>query len=99
MAKSEHPSVTSSAFCHSPRMEQLLRVLRELPAPLRHALIGAVSLGVPGAMVGLVIGLRAYVPTAWAATLEVGLPAALLGALLGLVVGSLVTACRHLHDN
>jgi hypothetical protein len=80
-------------------MEQLLRVLRELPVPLRHAVVGAVVLGVPGATVGLVIGLRTYVPTAWAAILEVGLPAAFLGALLGLVVGSLVYAYRHLHDN
>jgi hypothetical protein len=99
MAKSERLSATSSAFCHSHRMEQLLRVLRELPVPLRHAVVGAVVLGVPGAIVGLVIGLRTYVPTAWAAILEVGLPAAFLGALLGLVVGSLVYAYRHLHDN
>ena len=66
----------------------------ELPAPLRQAVVGAVVLGVVGAVVGLVVGLRAYAPTAWAATFEVGLPAALLGAVLGLVVGSL-TRVRH----
>lgn len=92
MAKSERVSATWSAFCHSHRMEQLLRVLRELPVPLRHAVVGPVVLGVPGAIVGLVIGLRTYVPTARAAILEVGLPAAFLGALLGPVVGSLVYA-------
>ncbi|QNN54589.1 hypothetical protein [Nocardioides mesophilus] len=68
--------------------------LRALPAPLRGAVIGAVVLGVTGGLVGLVLGLRAYAPTAWAAVLEVGVPAACLGAVLGLVVGSLVGG-RH----
>lgn len=80
-------------------MEQFRRALRELPVPLRHAVLGAVVLGVPGGMVGLVIGLRAYVPTAWFAILEVGLPAALVGAVLGLVVGSLVYVYRLVRDN
>ena len=80
-------------------MEQVRRALRELPVPLRHAVIGAVVLGVPGGIVGLAIGLRTYVPTAWAAVLEVGVPAALLGAALGLVVGSLVHVYHRVHEN
>lgn len=99
MRMSERLSATSSAFCHSRRMKQLRRALRELPVPLRHAVIGAVVLGVPGGIVGLVIGLRTYVPTAWAAILEVGVPAAFLGAVLGLVAGSLVYVYHHVHDN
>jgi len=66
---------------------------------LRHAAVGAFALGVPGAIVGLIIGLQTYVPTAWAAIFEVGIPAALLGAVLGLVVGSLVHRFRRVHDN
>ena len=89
----------SPAFCHSRRMLRLRRALRELPVPLRHAVIGAVVLGVTGGIVGLAIGLRAYVPTAWFAILEVGVPAALLGAVLGLVVGSLAYVYHYVHDN
>jgi hypothetical protein len=44
-----------------------------------------------GGLVGLVLGLRAYPPTAWFAVLEVGVPAGILGALLGAFVG-MVTA-------
>lgn len=80
-------------------MERLRRAVRELPVPLRHAVIGAVVLGASGGLVGLAIGLRTYVPTAWFAILEVGVPAAFLGAVLGLVVGSLVYVYHYVHDN
>jgi hypothetical protein len=80
-------------------MERLRRALGELPIPLRHAVIGAGVLGVSGAIFGLTIGLRTYVPTAWAAIFEVGLPAAFLGAVLGLVIGSLVYVYHHVRDN
>ena len=96
---SERLSAMSIAFCHSRRMERLRGALGELPIPLRHAVIGAVALGVPGAIVGLAIGLWTYVPTAWAAIFEVGLPAAFLGAMLGLVIGSLVYAYHRIRDN
>ena len=54
----------------------------------RWAVVGAVVLGTVGAAVGLLLGLLAYPPTAWAAIFEVGLPAAVLGAVLGAVAGS-----------
>ncbi len=95
---SERFSDTSIAFCHSRRMERLRLALGELPIPLRHGVIGAIVLGVPGALVGLAIGLWTYVPTAWAAIFEVGLPAAFLGAVLGLVSGSLVYVHHHVRD-
>jgi len=68
--------------------------LVELPLPLRYALLGGMALGAVGCVVGLVVGLRVFAPTAWAATLEVGLPSAAVGAVLGLVVGAVVTARR-----
>jgi hypothetical protein len=94
----ERFSATSIALCHSRPMERLRRALGELPIPLRHAVIGAIVLGVPGAVVGLATGLWTYVPTAWAAIFEVGLPAALLGGALGLVIGSLVYVYHHVRD-
>ena len=79
-------------------MGRLRSALGELPIPLRHAVIGAVVLGVPCALAGLAVGLWTYVPTAWAAMFEVGLPGAFLGAVLGLVIGSLVYAYQHVRD-
>ena len=51
--------------------------------------------GAGGAIAGLVVGLRAYPPTAWFATLEVGVPAAMLGALVGAVFGVLTKRQRR----
>ena len=77
----------------------LRELLRELPVPLRHALIGAVTFGVVGGIVGLFLGLRAHAPTAWFAIFEVGLPAALLGVVLGAVLGSGVWVYHHARGN
>ena len=62
---------------------------------VRSVLIGTALFGTAGAVIGLVLGLRAYVPTAWAAVIEVGLPGALLGALLGLITGGIATLARR----
>jgi xanthosine utilization system XapX-like protein len=58
---------------------------------------GALVPGLAGCVAGLVIGLFAYAPTAWFATFEVGIPAAMIGSILGLVVGSLIVAVRTIH--
>ena len=68
-----------------------------MPIPVRWAAVCAVILGALGGVVGLVLGLRTYVPTAWAATFEVGLPSAALGAVLGLAAGSVVVVSRRSH--
>ena len=59
-----------------------------LPPPLCFAAMGGLALGALGCVIGLVIGLNVYAPTAWAATFEIGIPSALLGAILGLAAGS-----------
>jgi hypothetical protein len=59
------------------------------------AVVGSATLGILGAVVGLVLGLSAYPPTAWAAVFEVGAPAALLGAVVGALVGVVSSALRH----
>ncbi|MFC5175989.1 hypothetical protein [Nocardioides taihuensis] len=74
------------------------RTLRDLPAPRRYALAGAVALGCLGGVVGLVLGLRAHPATAWAAVFEVGIPAAVLGAVVGLLVGIVAELRRRTCD-
>ena len=66
----------------------LPRTILELPPLLRAAVVGALVAGALGAVAGLDVGWVAYPPTAWAATVEVGLPAAVLGAVLGLAAGA-----------
>ncbi len=51
-------------------------------------------MGVIGAIVGLVVGLVAYAPTAWFAVFELGVPAAIVGGILGLVAALIMTAAR-----
>jgi len=69
--------------------------LRGLARPLRWSLVSAAVTALVGAAVGLVLGLRAYPPTAWFAVVEVGLPAALVGAVVGLGAGTLATASHR----
>jgi hypothetical protein len=57
---------------------------------------GAICAGALGAIVGLVVGLFAYAPTAWAAMFEVGVPAFVLGALVGAISGAATTALRRI---
>ena len=71
------------------------RALRELPDAWRWPVVGAVAMGVVAAVVGLVVGLVVYPPTAWAATVELGLPAAVLGGLLGLLARWATTTFRR----
>jgi len=71
-------------------MSDVQRAIRDLPVVARLAVVGALVLGAAGAAVGLVLGLLANPSTAWAATVEVGLPAAVLGAVLGALAGTAV---------
>lgn len=62
----------------------------------RFVFVGTLSAGAIGAVVGLIVGLHAYPPTAWFAVFELGVPAAVVGALLGLASGLSVRGIRHL---
>ncbi len=72
------------------------RGFRSLPLLARFVIAGTVIFALIGAVVGLVLGLIAYPPTAWAAVIEVGYPSAVAGAVIGLVVGFAVNIYRHL---
>lgn len=71
------------------------RDVARLPLFVRVGLWSAVVLGFAGAICGLLIGLAGYPPTAWAAALELGIPAAVLGAILGLVTGAIAQKVRE----
>jgi ABC-type uncharacterized transport system permease subunit len=66
------------------------------PLPARWAILGATSAGVIGAIAGLVVGLRAYPPTAWFAVFELGVPATIAGGLVGFVAALVVMAGRRI---
>jgi hypothetical protein len=74
----------------------VLRWLTAIPKPLREGVAGALLLGVPGAIAGLIIGINAYASTAGFAALEVGIPCVMAGFVLGIVVGSIAPAARHM---
>jgi uncharacterized membrane protein YedE/YeeE len=57
-----------------------------MPLIPRYMVIGSTSLGVAGAIFGLVVGLG-YPSTAWFALFEGGVLAGAAGAVLGLVAG------------
>jgi hypothetical protein len=72
----------------------------ELPLLLRFAVLGGLALGALGGVIGLVIGVNFYAPTAWAATFELGIPSALLGTILGLAAGTVrLLALRQQHSS
>lgn len=71
--------------------------LAQLPFLGRFVLGGMLLAGVLGGVVGLIVGLRAYPPTAWFAVFELGIPASVVGALLGLATGLSVRGIRHPH--
>jgi uncharacterized membrane-anchored protein len=56
----------------------------------------AVTCGALGLVTGLVVGLFAYLPTAWFAAFEIGIPAAFAGAALGLVIAGTRWIVRRL---
>lgn len=70
-----------------------------MPTARRFVVVGATAAFLAGALVGLVIGLFAYPPTAWFALLEVGVPTGILGAVIGALVGVVTSAVQRINDH
>jgi hypothetical protein len=66
--------------------------LRSRPLISRWVIVGAASASIIGGIVGLLVGLSVYAPTAWFAVFELGLPAGIVGGLIGLVAALIMTA-------
>lgn len=73
-------------------MKPFVRWLRRSSRPVRWSCVGGAVAAFVGSVVGLLVGLRAYAPTAWFAVGEVGFPAGIVGAVVGLAAGAMVTA-------
>jgi hypothetical protein len=61
----------------------------------RATAIGCLAAGITGGIVGLILGLIAYAPTAPVGILELGIPSALVGAAAGLTTGAIILALRR----
>jgi hypothetical protein len=70
--------------------------LRAGPLISRCVAIGAVSAGLVGGVVGLLVGLRANPATAWFAIFELGIPSSILGGLVGLASGAIAYAVSRI---
>ena len=81
------------------RMTEQADTVLPMSQPARGAVLGAVSCGTLGAIVGLLGGLYAYAPTAPFAMIELGLPASIMGAIVGLIIGSILAVGRRLSRN
>lgn len=67
---------------------------RGMPMLARWVSTGAISAAVTGGIVGLIVGLFAYPPTALFAAVELGVPAVVAGGVVGLVGGVIMTTAR-----
>jgi hypothetical protein len=70
--------------------------LRGMPLIARWVTAGAASASVIGGIVGLVVGLFAYAPTAWFAVFELGVPAGVVGGIVGLIGALILTTGRRI---
>jgi ABC-type uncharacterized transport system permease subunit len=67
-----------------------------VPLIARSVIVGAASASLIGGIVGLVVGLYVYAPTAWFAVFELGVPAGVAGGIVGLVGALILTAGRRI---
>lgn len=82
--------------CADWAMNAIAVELRGMPLIARWVTVGAASASVIGGLVGLVVGLFAYAPTAWFAVFELGVPAGVVGGVVGLIGALILTAGRRI---
>jgi hypothetical protein len=73
--------------------------LRSLSFPARWATVGALALGLLGAVAGLAIGLHIDVNTAWFGIFELGIPATIVGGGFGFIAGGIVAVGHRVQRN
>ena len=71
-------------------MRDFVDSTKNLPVPVRYAVLGASAMTPPGCAVGLIIGLFVFAPTAPFAMVEIGLPSGILGGIIGVCAGVIV---------
>jgi hypothetical protein len=74
----------------------LLTGASRMPLVARWVTVGAASASVIGGLVGLVVGLSSYAPTAWFAVFELGVPAGIVGGIVGLIGALILAAGRRI---
>jgi hypothetical protein len=81
--------LSGAPWIHPNALKRVMSViaveLRGMPLIARWVTVGAASASVIGGIVGLVVGLFAYAPTAWFAVFELGVPAGVVGGIVGLI--------------
>lgn len=83
---------------HTDAMMSARSQLAAMPLVRRCAVIGSTAALIVGGLVGLVLGLSAYPPTAWFALFEVGVPAGIVGAVLGAFVGLVARGVQRINN-
>ena len=82
---------------HGASLRWMRSQMAAVPLVPRFMVVGFTAAVLLGGLVGLVLGLLAYPPTAWFAIFEVGFPAGILGAVLGAFVGMVTAVVRRIH--
>ena len=83
-------------ICESGHVDEFVAWMRSMPMLVRWGVLGVICAGVAGGIVGLIIGLFTYAPTAPFAVVELGLPAAMTGGIVGLVAGLITITARRI---
>jgi hypothetical protein len=84
------------AYATVRNVKGIVVLIRGMPVLARWSILTAVAAGVTGVIVGLVVGLFTYAPTAPFAAAEIGLPAVVAGGIVGLLAGLIMTAARRI---
>lgn len=90
------PGTNASSGGNTQTVRSFRVFLSSIPLLLRAIIVGVVTAGGAGSIVGLLVGLAANPATAAFAVVELGLPAATIGAVVGLLVGLSILLARRI---
>jgi hypothetical protein len=87
MTQGEPPTPLHAPYPRYPATDRSEEPIRRPGLVGRGAAIGTAVGAGGGGVLGLILGLNAYPPTAWFAVFEIGIPGAIVGSLLGVTAG------------